>query len=138
MGERKSGSVEGIHVSQGFSQEEGEGLRGAGGAVDAQAITHYGFIPPHRRHWRELRSQTPTLPAPRPRNHVPKFPRLIHFTDEYDMFISSTAACLLPPSIECALSAATLEERALLCVTSASSHPCPPVSSVLLGMDHLR
>lgn len=36
MGERKSGSVEGIHVSQGFSQEEGEGLRGAGGAVDAQ------------------------------------------------------------------------------------------------------
>ncbi|CAL9157937.1 unnamed protein product [Musa hybrid cultivar] len=76
----------------------------------ALAITHYGFIPPHPRHRRELRAQTPTLPAPRPRNHVPKFPRLIHFTNEYDTFISSTAACLLPPSIVCALSAATLEE----------------------------
>nr|XP_009415174.1 PREDICTED: uncharacterized protein LOC103996081 isoform X2 [Musa acuminata subsp. malaccensis] len=53
----------------------------------ALAITHYGFIPPHP-HRRELRAQTPTLPVPRPRNH----------------------ACLLPPSIACALSAATLEE----------------------------
>ncbi|URE41449.1 hypothetical protein MUK42_33925 [Musa troglodytarum] len=42
------------------------------------------------------------------------FPSVIHFSDEYATLISSTAACLLSPSIACALSAATLEEYAFL------------------------